>query len=343
MRVSVFLCQDIGRARNLPRYPDMMRSVTQLMGSLLLAGAVAIHASSDAGAQGVFKSGVDMVPLTVTVTDASGKYVRGLTERDFAVFENGVQQSLSFFASEPVPVDVALVLDVSSSMAVDMPRVREAANGLVRSLRPADRAAVVAVRTSVGLPQPFTTEHERVTAAIDVLRSAGSSAVYDGLYIALKEFAREHREHAEARRQVLVLLSDGLDNASHVSADELADAARRAGVSIYIVALTDPAAQARGTPWNVAQERATYTMRALAQDSGGRIFFPTAPTELAAVYGAIAREFASQYDLGYVPARPGDGTFRRIAVRVLAPASGIARTRSGYHAARSTARSTVDQ
>src|SRR5258705_2578560 len=315
----------------------MMRSVIPLMGSLLMAGAVAINASSDAGAQGVFKSGVDMVPLTVTVTDASGKYVRGLTERDFAVFENGVQQSLSFFASEPVPVDLALVLDVSSSMAADMPRVREAADGLVRLLRPSDRAAVGGVGTSVGMPQQFTTEHERVTAAIDGLRASGSSAVYDGLYIALKEFARERREHAEVRRQVLVLLSDGLDNASHVSADEMADAARRAGVSIYIVALTDPAPQTRGTPWNAAQERATYTMRALAQDSGGRIFFPTAPTELAAVYGAIAREFASQYDLGYVPARPGDGTFRRIAVRVLAPASGVARTRSGYHAARSTA------
>ncbi len=259
------------------------------------------------------------------------------------MFENGVQQSVSFFASEPVPVDVALVLDVSGSMAVDMPRVREAADGLVRSLRPSDRAAVVAVRTSVGIPQQFTTEHERVTAAIDVLRSSGSSAIYDGLYIALKEFARERRDHAEVRRQVLVLLSDGLDNASHVSADEIADAARRADMSIYVVALTDPAPRAHSTPWNVEQERATYTMRALAQDSGGRIFFPTAPTELAAVYGAIARELACQYDLGYVPARPGDGTFRRIAVRLLAPASGTARTRSGYHAARSTARSTVDQ
>ena len=311
-----------------------MRSVTHLMGSLLMAGAVAINASSDAGAQGVFKSGVDMVPLTVTVTDASGKYVRGLTEGDFAVFENGMQQSLSFFAGEPVPVDVALVLDVSGSMAADMPRVREAANGLVRSLRPSDRAAVVAVRTSVGMPQQFTTEHERVTAAIDALRSSGSSAVYDGVYIALKEFARERRQHAEVRRQVLVLLSDGLDNASHLSADEMADAARRAGVSIYVVALTAPPPQGGDTSRNVAQERATYTMRALAQDSGGRIFFPAAPAELAAVYGAIARELASQYDLGYVPARPGDGTFKRIAVRVLAPASGIARTRSGYHAPR---------
>jgi Ca-activated chloride channel homolog len=321
----------------------MMRSVTHLIGSFLMAGAVAINASSDAGAQGAFKSGVDLVTLTVTVTDASGKYVRGLTAGDFAVFENGVQQSVSLVASDSVPIDVALVLDVSGSMAADMPRVREAANGLVRSLRPSDRAAVVAVRTSVEMPQRFTTDGERVTAAIDALHPSGNSAVYDGLYIALKEFARERREHAEVRRQALVLLSDGLDNASHVSADEMVDAARRSGVSIYIVAMTRPAAQASATSWDAAQDRATHTMRALAQDSGGRIFFPTASAELAGVYSAIAREFASQYDLGYVPAKPGDGTFRRIAVRVLAPASGIARTRSGYQASRSTAQSIVNQ
>src|SRR3954465_3661095 len=169
--------------RNVPWDSDMLCRLIHLTGSLLTAGAVAINASSDAGAQGVFKSGVDMVPLAVTVTDPSGQYVRGLTEHDFAVFENGVQQSLSFFASESVPVDVALVLDVSNSMAGDMSRVREAANGLIRLLRPLDRAAVVTVRTSVGMPQPFTPEHERVTAAIDGLRSSGSSAVYDGVYI----------------------------------------------------------------------------------------------------------------------------------------------------------------
>jgi len=316
---------------------------TRLTSWLLLVGALAFGSSSGAGAQGVFRSGVDMVPLTVTVTDAAGKYVEGLTEHDFAVFEDGVQQSVSFFASERVPVDVALVLDASGSMETDMPLVRGAADGLIRSLRPVDRVAVVAVRTFVGMPQRFSTDHERAAAAIDALRCSGSTAVYDAVYITLQEFARERREHSEVRRQVLVLLTDGLDNASHVSADEMADAAKRVGVNIYVVALRDPAPQARATPRDVEQERATYTMRALAQDAGGRIFFPTAATELPAVYGTIARELASQYDLGYVPAKPaGNGAFRRVAVRVLPPASGVARTRSGYHAVRSTARSAMD-
>jgi hypothetical protein len=111
---------------------------------------------------------------------------------------------------------------------------------------------------------------------------------------------------------------------------------------LYSVALRDPTLLARGTPQNLEPKRAMYTMRALAQDAGGWIFFPTAATELPAVYGAIAQELASQYDLGYVPAKPGgDGAFRRIAVRVLPPASGVARTRSGYLSVRSTARSAM--
>ena len=159
-----------------------------------------------------------------------------------------------------------------------------------------------------------------------------------------KEFARERGDRAEVRRQVLVLLSDGLDNASHVSADEMADLARRVGASIYVVALTDPILQAHGTLREREPQRATYAIRALAQEAGGRIFFPTSTTELPAVYGAIARELASQYDLGYVPARPGgDGRFRRIGVRVLPPASGVARTRSGYQPPRDQPGSTSNQ
>jgi hypothetical protein len=97
-----------------------------------------------------FKSGTDMVPLTVTVTDRAGKHVTGPTGGDFTVFEDGVQQPLSFFAGEDVPLDVALVIDASSSMRADLPLVQKAASGLIRTLRSFDRGAVVEVRSSEG-------------------------------------------------------------------------------------------------------------------------------------------------------------------------------------------------
>ena len=117
--------------------------------ALWLTMAVAIATPTPLAQGTVFKSGVDMVPLTVTVTDAKGNYVSGLTEDDFAVFEDGERQPIAFFAGEQLPVDVALVLDTSSSMTPSMPLVRQSAAGLVRTLRSGDRSAVTAVSTGV--------------------------------------------------------------------------------------------------------------------------------------------------------------------------------------------------
>ena len=265
--------------------------------TLWLAMAIAIAAaeSIEVSAQGkVFKSGVDLVPLTVTVTDARGNYVTGLTSDDFEVFEDGERQSSAFFAGGELPLDVALVLDTSSSMAESMPMVRKAATGLIRTLRSGDRSAVTAVSTTIAVPQPLTSDLGRVAAAIDGLRASGGTALYDGLYMALNELARQRREWSEARRQVLVLLSDGIDTASHVTADDVARVAGSVGVNVYVIALTGPKPVSQhGRDMTV--ERAAYQLRALAQDSGGRVFRPTTALDLPAVYDAIARELASQY------------------------------------------------
>lgn len=316
----------------------MARHTCAFVAFLLPVFALVVANRADVTAQGsTFKSAVETVPLTVTVTDGAGNYVSGLLESDFAVFEDGVLQPLSFFASESVPVDIALVLDTSGSMSADLPLVQEAAKGLVRALRDGDRGAVVSVNSVVDMPQRFTTDHAGVAAAIDALRTSGSTALYDAMYIVLKEFGREQQRHIDVRRQVLVLLSDGDDNASHVSADEVTELAKRAGVNIYIIAIKRPTT-VPSTVWRDPEpQRAAFTMRALAQDAGGRIFFPTMAGELPAIYLAIAQELASQYDLGYMPAKSGgDGKFRRVAVRVLPPTSAVARTRSGYYSTRVT-------
>lgn len=308
----------------------------------VIVGALVFLRPAATGAEGpVFKSGIDMVPLTVTVTDASGRYVSGLTAADFAIFEDNVPQAISFFAQEALPVDLAFVLDLSSSMRPDMPLVRSAAKGLVKALRDGDRGAVVAVTSSVGMPQSFTTDRGQVASAIDALSASGATAIYDGVYIALTALARERQTQSEPRRQVLVLLSDGQDNASHVSADDVSDLARRAGVCIYSIALKGSsrlAAQNNGRERDLTAERAAFTMRRLASDTGGRIFLPVSAAELPGVYNAIATELANQYDMAYLPTSPqGDGTFRRIAIRMAIPGGATARARSGYLAIRPAA------
>ncbi len=283
--------------------------------------------------QAAFKSGVDMVPLTVTVTNASGKYVTGLTGADFTVFEDGVQQPLSFFACDEVPVDVALVLDTSSSMRTDLPLVQAAANGLVRKLRPIDRGAVVDVKDSASIPQAFTSDHALLDSAIRRLSPSGSTALYDGLYIVLKEFERGRQGTTEVRRQALVLLSDGLDNKSHLSFEDVMDLARRVGVNIYVIALRGDVPLLPRATLDTTILNAEYTMGTFARESGGKTFFPKSARELPAIYGAIAQELANQYELGYVPTRPGgDGKFRRVMVRTAPQFQAVARTRNGYYA-----------
>jgi VWFA-related protein len=313
----------------------MKRNVTRFACAVLACTALASSMGSGAAAQRpAYRSGIELVPLTVTVTNRAGGHVEGLTGTDFTVLENGVPQSLAFFAAGTVPIDLVLVLDTSGSMSRDLPLVKSAAKGLVQTLKEGDRVAVLAVSESVAMPQGFTGDRRAVSAVIDAVPARGNTAVYDGLYIALRELARERRDDTEVRRQVLVLLSDGLDNASRLSADDVADTARRVGATIYVIALSRDRELLILSKSHRLHARAVFEMQALANDSGGRLFQPATARELPQIYGAIASELASQYDLAYVPGNQAvDGSFRRVAVRVSEAIRAVARTRSGYYSA----------
>jgi len=305
-----------------------------------VAIASAFLAAHGVGASGLartpqtaFRVGIDMVSLTVTVTDRADNYVAGLTERDFAVTEDGVPQPVSFFMSDHMPLDLAIVLDTSGSMGLGLRLVQEAACGLARSLRTEDRGTVVEVKSGAAVPQPLTGDVQEIESAIRRTTPGGTTGLFDGLYVVLREFARERREHRDMRRQALVVLSDGADNASHLQFEDVIDLARRTGVAAYIVS-------PKPAPAVVALEpqlfsRAQYSMTTLAREAGGRIFIASSLKELDRIYGAIASELSNQYELGYTPLRAvADGTFRRVAVRVVSRDDAKARTRAGYIAAR---------
>lgn len=302
------------------------------LATLVALGFFAVGHPVPAGAQQVkFKSGIDMVPLTVTVTDANGRHVTGLTRTDFTVLEDGVEQPLSFFGTGEVPFDVAIVIDSSASIAPDLALVQKAACGLVRGLRASDRGAVVEVKDSVRIPQPLTANHAQIESSINALRASGNTALYDGLYVMLKEFDRARRDSPDIRRQALVLLSDGLDNTSHLAFEDVIQLARRVGVSIYVIALRGQMIPLRRDEQHESILRAEYALRTVARESGGQSFFPRTARELPAIYNAIAMELTNQYELAYVPVAGGsNGAFRRLAVRLAT--DGLARTRTGYYA-----------
>jgi VWFA-related protein len=172
-----------------------------------------------------------------------------------------------------------------------------------------------------------------VQAALGAIVPSGSTSLYDALYIALKDLAKADRDPQEARREAVVLLSDGDDTASLSSLEDVSDLARRTGVAVYTVFLHLPRTLALDavSPGRFEGE-AEYGMKALAQDTGGRAFFPKAAAELKGIYDAIAEELGHQYSLGYVPTNARrDGAWRRVAVQVLA-GDARPRTRAGYFA-----------
>ena len=231
----------------------------------MVAAAAAAHAQ-------VFRSRVDMVGLTVTVIDARGQEITGLTADDFAVYEDGVQQQVSLFGSEKVPLDVALVLDTSSSMHAVQPAVKKAPSHCSPNF-----GTVTARSSSMSNSEfrfaPASMRISRVQSRRSTRCRQGSTALYDGLYMSLQEFARERRQRPDVRRQALVVFSDGLDNASHVRFEDVSELARALDVTIYTVTMHDGQ-----LPQVIAQHtevrRAMWEMRALTFDTGGRAFFP---------------------------------------------------------------------
>ena len=325
------------------RAQALLHSTTELppAANVPAPAAAPVH-SVDTGSGSVFRSAVDLVSLNVIVTDGKDKFVTGLTQKDFAVYEDGVQQDLSFFASADVPLDLAILLDSSSSMADKMATTQQAAIGFASSLRRGDRVMVVGIKDSARTLHPL---NEDVSAACEAIRQAsasGGTALYNALYTSIKLMEKVHAADGDIRRQAIAVFTDGDDTSSLVTFDDLMPLAKQAGIAIYTITLKS-AFPALGFTSQQYFSESGFTMRALAQETGARSFFPTDISQLAGVYGVITQELANQYALGYTSKNPRpDGAFRRILVRVTEP-NVRTRTRSGYQATTQSARVSLNR
>ncbi|HZL95948.1 MAG TPA: VWA domain-containing protein [Vicinamibacterales bacterium] len=279
------------------------------------------------GQQPSFRAGVDIVSLNVTVTDAATHYITDLEESDFLVFEDGIKQNVTFFSRRQSPIALSLLLDSSASMEEHLPVLQTAASNFVHKLKSNDIAQVIDFDSRVEIRQGFTGNQAELDTAITQLAAGGSTSLHNAIYIALKELRKVRAVNEEdVRRQALIVFSDGEDTSSLVSFDEVLDLAKRSETSIYTIALRGADVQAKGF------REAEFVMRTLAQETGGRAFFPAKIDDLNGVYTQIADELASQYTLGYTSANPRrDGAWRRIVVQLSRP-NVTPRTKKGYYA-----------
>jgi Ca-activated chloride channel homolog len=302
-------------------------------------GFVAVTQWIAGAQQPTYRSATELVNLNVTVVGLDAQPVAGLTQDQFEVFEDGVRQDLKFFAPGEMPLDVAVLLDASASMAGSLGLVQSAAIRFTQALGAEDRASIMGISSGLRILQTFTGDKAALVAAIRTTTAAGKTPLYASIYTALRELEKERRNQEPARRQAIVVLSDGQDTASGFSFDDLMGAVNKQAVPIYTIA-PRPSATIKAQREAVFGENTheqDFELRKLAAQTGARAFFPAALHELTGVYDAIANELAHQYSLGYHSSNPAlDGEFRRIALRVHAP--GVRwRTRAGYTAAPDTA------
>lgn len=315
-----------------------MKAVHLVVACFLFTGVVRgqqpPQPAQDATPSSVFRTGVDLVALNVVVTDGQEKYVTGLTPQNFAVYEDGVLQDVSFFAARDVALDLAILLDTSASMTDKMPTVQQAAIGFASTLRPGDRLSVVDIKDKVSILHPLDGDQAGAVAAIRRTSARGGTALYNGVYLAMKEMVKQRRLNDDVRRQALVVLSDGDDTASLMTFDDVMDVAKQSGISIYTIALRSGSYRSRSVRTSYFSN-AEFSMKSLAQETGARSFFPTNITELAGIYSSIAEELATQYAIGYTSKNPKrDGGYRRVVVRIADHPGARTRTRNGYQGAR---------
>ena len=267
---------------------------------------------------------VDLVDLHATVQSHKSLLATGLRKEDFQVYEDGVLQQISSFSFEDIPVTVGLVVDNSGSMRPKVADVIAAAMAFARSSNPADQMFVVHFNENVsfGLPgdTPFTDKTAQLKVAVSRIRANGMTALYDAVAVALEHLKKGNRD-----KKVLIVISDGADNASKHGLSQLMALAKQSDAIIYTLGLFE-----EGDP-----DRNPGVLKHLARVTGGEAFLPDLLKEVVPICERIAHEIRNQYTIAYVPTnKKQDGAYRVIQVKASAPGRGrlVVRTRAGYFA-----------
>jgi Ca-activated chloride channel family protein len=275
---------------------------------------------------GTIRSEVTRVNMLFTVTDKKGRFVTDLTRSDFTVAENKKPQSiLEFTAESDLPLRLAILIDTSGSISDRFKFQQEAANNFIHDvMRPQDKAIVVAFDSSAELVADLTSDVATLENAVHNLRPGGGTALYDAIYFACKERLMKDQPMYKFRR-AMVILSDGLDNASHYSRDQALEMAQRADTVIYTISTNITHIETDGDK----------VMHYFADETGGNAFFPFEAKDLNQSFENIANELRHQYNLFYRPEPlKNDGLYHRVLIKVKNRHDLMVRARKGYYARR---------
>lgn len=285
--------------------------------------AIASLATLRADQQPVFRASVDVVRVDVSVMNGLVP-VPGLTRDNFIVTDNGVPQTLDAASLDTVPLDLMMVLDTSGSLAGErLTALIEAANGLVKTLRTEDSAALMTFSEPVRLAVKTTRDRKPLMDALTGLTADGSTSVNDAIFLALQMRPPDTGD----TRPVLLLFSDGRDTSSWLSGEHVIEATRRSGMVVHVVELVaDQWLGARG-----AEVRPSSFLGRLADTGGGRRWFAKSPRDLRELFGKALNELRARYLLTYSPSGVSPDGWHDVKV-TLKNARGEVTARPGYFA-----------
>ena len=277
------------------------------------------------GQDTVFKLNVnvDLTEVHVNVTDEQDRPVGNLKKEHFRIYEDKAEQSITVFKHEDIPVSLGLVIDNSRSIEPRKQRLDSAALSFVRKGNAEDETFVVHFDDTAKLNREFTDSIPLLEATLSGMKPYGQTAIYDALVLAL-----EHMQQAKHTKRAILLITDGIDNASTHTLKEVLEALRRTSVAVYTVGLLSVS----------GGQKAEDDLIKIAETSGGRAFFPSSVEEARANMERVARDLREQYTLGYFPTNGNrNGNWRSIRVEVVPPA-GLPKTaklrpsyRHGYY------------
>jgi Ca-activated chloride channel family protein len=285
----------------------------------------------------VIKINSELVQLHVRVIDRNNKPINNVTQGEFHVYEDGVQQTIETFTREEVPISYGLAVDTSASLRSQIQSVIDAGKTIVNSNKPGDETFLVRFISSdkIETVQDFSDSKEALIDALDNLYvEGGQTAVIDAVYLSAEHVSEYKKgDEGDRRRRALIVITDGEDRSSFYKQEQLFARLREEDVQIFVIGFVNELDKEAGFIRKSPREKAVNLVNKLASETGGRAFFPESISELPGIANEIVRDMRTQYVIAYNPTnKTQDGTFRAIKVTVDQPSDSdkrIALTRNG--------------
>jgi len=289
---------------------------------LLIAIGVLLALATFGQQDPVYRADTRLVVLHTTVVDRSGKLIAGLPQKAFKIYENNIEQQIRIFRGEDIPVSIGLIIDNSGSMKDKREKVAASALQLVKASNAQDQVFIVNFNDEAYLDCPFTNSISKLEEGLSRIDQRGGTAMRDAIDMSIEYM----KDNAKLDKKLLLVVTDGDDNMSTVTLEQLVQKAQQSEILIYTIGLLSE--EDRG-----AAKRAERALNAISQASGGAAYYPKELAETEAMALRVAHEVRNQYTIAYTPLNPAlDGSYRQIRVNVEGPNRPAARTRTGYYA-----------